>query len=97
VAANRPLPLAEGLNPAWAAAYRNRGETVVAPLLGGSKLALSEGDWNTIKDRMTAFGDLQGAKPDTAVATLSPPRLTRNAAGTLRQDITALVGPGRGR
>jgi len=91
VAANRPLPLAEGLNPAWAARIATLGETVVAPLLGGSKLALSEGDWNTIKDRMTGFVTWQAVKPDTAVATLSPARLREMLAGTLRQDITALV------
>jgi len=91
VAANRPLPLAEGLNPAWAVHIATLGERVVDPLLGGRRTELSESDWNTIKDRMAAFVTWQAAKPDTAVAALPPARLREMRAGTLRQDLTALV------
>jgi hypothetical protein len=91
VAANRPLPLTEALNPAWAARIATLSEAAVGPLLGGSRLALSESDWHTMKERMAAFVTWQAAKLDTAVATLPPARLRDMLAGTLRQDITALV------
>jgi hypothetical protein len=91
VAANRPLPLVEGLNPAWTVRVAALANAVVDPLLGGNKTALSESDWNTIKERMAAFGAWQAAKPDTAISTLSTARLREMLAGTLRQDITALV------
>jgi hypothetical protein len=91
VVANRPLPLAEGLNPAWAARIATLAEATVGPILGGNKPALSEGDWNTLKERMAPFVTWQAAKPTTAISTLSPARLREMLAGSLRQDITALV------
>jgi hypothetical protein len=91
VVANRPLPLAEGLNPAWAARIATLAEATVGPILGGNKPALSEGDWNTLKERMAPFVTWQAAKPTTAISTLSPARLREMLAGSLRQDLTALV------
>jgi hypothetical protein len=91
VAANRPLPLGEGLNPAWAARIATLAKTVAGPILGGDKPSLSEGDWNTIKERMAPFGTWQAAKPDSAISTLPPARLREMLGGTLRQDLTALV------
>jgi hypothetical protein len=91
VAANRPLPLTDGLNPAWAARIATLATAAVGPILGGNKSELSEGDWNTIQDRMAAFGTWQSAKPVTAIATLAPARLREMLTGTLRQDLTALV------
>jgi hypothetical protein len=91
VAANRPLPMSEGLNPAWTARIATLAKAAVDPILGENKTALAESDWNTLKDCMTAFSTWQAAKPDTAVATLPPARLREMLAGTLRQDITALV------
>lgn len=91
VAANRPLPLTDGLNPAWAARIATLATAAIGPILGGNKSALSEGDWNAIQERMTAFGTWQAAKPVTAIATLAPARLREMLTGTLRQDLTALV------
>jgi hypothetical protein len=62
VAANRPLPMTEGLNPAWAARIATLATAVVGPILGGNRSELSEADWNTIKERMAAFGVWQAAK-----------------------------------
>ncbi len=91
VAANRPLPLSEGLNPAWAARIAALAKAVVDPILGGNNAALSEGDWNTLKERMAPFVTWQAAKPTTAISTIAPARLREMLAGTLRQDLTALV------
>ena len=91
VAANCPLPLVEGLNPAWAARIAALAKAAVGPILGGNQTALSESDWNTIQERMAPWAAWQAAKPDTAVAALAPARLREMLAGTLRQDLTALV------
>jgi hypothetical protein len=97
VVANRPLPLSEGLNPAWAARIAALAKVVVDPILGGNKTALSEGDWNTLKERMAPFVTWQAAKPTTAISTISTTstlphaRLREMLTGTLRQDLTALV------
>jgi hypothetical protein len=91
VAANRPLPLAEGLNPAWSARIATLAEAVVGPILGEKKPTLSEGDWSTLKDRMAPFMTWQTAKPTTAIDTLAPARLRELLAGSMRQDLTALI------
>ena len=94
VAANCPLPLDAGLNPAWGARIAALAEAAIRPILGGNKLALSEGDWNILKDRMAPFVTWQIGKPTTAIATLStlpPARLREMLMGSLRQDLTALV------
>ena len=91
VAANRPLPLTDALNPAWAARIATLATAAVGPILGGNRSELSEGDWNAIQERMAAFGAWQSAKPVTAIATLTPARLREMLTGSLRQDLTALV------
>jgi hypothetical protein len=90
VAANRPLPLVEGLNPAWSGRVAALAEAVVGRLIG-EKTTLSEGDWNTLKDRMAPFVTWQAAKPTTAISTLAPTRLREMLAGSFRQDLTALI------
>ena len=90
VAANRPLPLVEGLNPAWSVRIAALAEAVVGPLLG-EKAALSESDWNTLKDRMAAFVTWQTAKPTTAISALPAARLREMLAGSVRQELTALI------
>jgi hypothetical protein len=85
------LPLAEGLNPAWGARIAALAEAVIAPILGENRTELSEGDWNALKERMAPFETWQAAKPVTAISTLPPARLHEMLAGSLRQDITALV------
>jgi hypothetical protein len=57
----------------------------------GEKTELSEGDWQTLKDRMTPFVTWQAAKPPTAISTLAPARLRDMLAGSMRQVLTALI------
>ena len=91
VAANRPLPLAEGLNPAWSPRVAALAELAIGPIFGGKQAALSESEWNTLKDRLAPFAVWQAAKPTTAVATLPPARLREFLAGTVRPELTALI------
>ncbi|HEY5284101.1 MAG TPA: hypothetical protein VIM14_15015, partial [Polyangia bacterium] len=91
VAANRPLPLVEGLNPAWAGRIAALAESAVGPILREKKSALSEGDWNLLKDRLAAFVAWQTVKPTTSIATLAPARLRELLAGSMRQELTALI------
>jgi hypothetical protein len=90
VTANRPLPLAQGLNPAWSTRIATLATAVVGPMLG-EKTELSEGDWQTLKERMTPFVTWQAAKPATEISTLAPARLRDMLAGSMRQDLTALI------
>jgi len=69
VAAGRALPLAEGVNPAYAAAVAALKQDAVAPLLG-DRPTLSEGDWKAIKERLAPYVAWQNAKQGAAVAGL---------------------------
>src|SRR5207244_7085565 len=66
IEANKPMPLKEGLNPAWAEAVARFQTDVVKPLLG-EKSALPEPDWATIIGRFAAYQDWLGTKAGAAV------------------------------
>jgi hypothetical protein len=61
------LPLAAGVNPAWAGALAVLREQVVTPLLGARE-ALTEADWNALKDKFAPYAAWLAAKPDPAAA-----------------------------
>ena len=61
------LPLAEGVNPAWAAALETLSAAVATPLLG-PRDALSESEWEGLKARFSAYAAWQSARPDPAAA-----------------------------
>lgn len=73
------LPLATGVNPAWAGALAELRERVVVPLLG-ARAALSVDDWQALKDKFAPYAAWLAAKPDPAAAgdgVLALERLTR--------------------
>jgi hypothetical protein len=59
------LPLAEGVNPAWAGVVGEFATAVVTPLLG-ARDSLSEADWKRIKAIFVPYADWLAAKPDAA-------------------------------
>ncbi|MDD5249068.1 MAG: hypothetical protein PHY45_08790 [Rhodocyclaceae bacterium] len=65
IAANAPLPLAAGVNPAWAARIAALRDAAVVPLLG-SREALSEDDWQALRDKLAPYVAWLAAKPDPA-------------------------------
>ncbi len=91
IAANRALPLGDGLNPAWVARMATLSEAVLVPILGPGKSSLTEADWATVKNRMGPYLAWQAAKPTTAVSTLPSGRLRELLAGNARKTITELV------
>ncbi|MDD5224732.1 MAG: hypothetical protein PHE84_12155 [bacterium] len=90
IGAGFPLPLADGLNPAWAAKIAALAQDAVLPLLGSRK-ELSEADWMYIKDKVAAYEAWQAAKPISPVALLPEARIRELAAGNFRQAITDLI------
>ncbi|MGH7434181.1 MAG: hypothetical protein ACRENE_00735, partial [Polyangiaceae bacterium] len=91
VEASRALPLAEGVNPAWAARLADFGKATVAPLLGGPRASLTERDWETITTKMAPYDAWQASKPAVAAAQLGHDRLVALGAGDARARLTALV------
>jgi len=89
--AGRPLPLGEGINPAWAgplAAFRQR---VAEPLLGGSQAALTEASWEGLQGRFAPFEAHLAAKPAVPVGALGLARIRELLAGDARQRLEELM------
>lgn len=63
VAADAALPLAGGINPAWASRIATLRDTVVTPLLG-ARQQISATDWQTIQAKLAAYTNWLAAKPD---------------------------------
>ncbi len=59
------LPLETGLNPAWSAAVSALRTQVVEPLLGARE-ALTEAEWQVLKDTFAGYTAWLAAKPDPA-------------------------------
>ncbi len=80
VAPGAALPLAEGVNPAWAAAMAALRTTVIQPLLG-ERSRLTEADWLTVQEKLAPYAAWRSAKPSgqppEAQAILDLERLAR--------------------
>jgi hypothetical protein len=63
VQAQAELPLADGLNPAWAARMADFRAAVVQPLLGDIS-RLSAAQWQGLKDTLAPYGAWLASKPD---------------------------------
>ncbi len=90
VAPDRPLPLAEGLNPAWAAALAKLHDTIVVPLLG-ARGELAEADWASLQKRFAPHLAWRAKKPETATAPLGLERLRALLDPALKPRIDALI------
>ena len=74
VAADKPLPLGEGVNPAWAERLAAFQTAVIKPLYDG-KSGLSEADWNGIKSRFAAYEGWLATKTGALVEPLGLKRV----------------------
>lgn len=90
VEAGRPLPLGEGINPAWAAPMATLVEAVVTPLLG-RRDSLAEAEWLALTARLAPYGDWLAAQVETPVAELGLERLQAILGGDLPQRLTSLI------
>ena len=87
----RPLSLSDGLNPAWASRVAALASAAVRLMLSPDKTTLTESDWTSIKERLAPFFAWQAAVPSPALAALTDARVRELHAGTLRQELSALV------
>ncbi len=91
VAAGRALPLATGVNPAWAAAIATLQSAVVTPVLGAGKTELTEAEWQYLNSRFAAYETWLGGKAGSAVENLGLARARELAAGQGRAVLTELL------
>ncbi|HON23780.1 MAG TPA: hypothetical protein PKV74_08395, partial [Syntrophales bacterium] len=66
VAAGRPLPLREGVNPVWADAVSAFTAAAVVPLLG-ERDSLTEAEWHRLQTTFAAYEGWLSRKPATVV------------------------------
>ena len=90
VGANNALPLAQGVNPAWAGALATLQAAAVKPLLG-EKASLTEADWAALVAKLGAFDAWTGSKAGGSVEKIGLKRV-REILGTKAKDtLTALI------
>lgn len=86
----RPLPLAGGVNPAFASAIAKLREAVVVPLLGEQD-ALSSDDWDTVKGKLSGYQTWVAAKAGAEVEKLGIARIREILAGNSSAAIADLI------
>jgi len=91
VAPARPLPLTEGVNPAWQGAVENLCASAVGPLLEYGKKTLTEGDWAALQSMLAPHNAWAAAKPATSVEKLGLARVRELLAGDAKAAIAALI------
>ena len=91
IAAGRPLPLGEALNPAWAGAMAALQRDAVTPLLGAGRTALTAAEWESTKAALVPYEAWLGARKGARVEKLGAARVTALLAGTGKADVEALI------
>lgn len=85
------LPLNGAVNPAWAERLQALLDQVVHPLLGEERVSIEEADWKAVQAKLLPYDAWRGTKPDTAVNEVSQARLEELVAGTLKEELSALI------
>lgn len=87
----RPLPLLEGVNPAWAAGLGALHAKVVAPVFGVTKTDLTADEWTALNAKFAAYETWLGGKVGSAVEKLGLARVKEILAGPGRAALAQLV------
>jgi hypothetical protein len=90
VGVGKPLPLKEGVNPAWAGMMTRFEAEVVKPFLDG-KGYITEGDWAAITSRFAAYESWVSTKVGGSVEKLGIKRVRELLGGKTKDAITALI------
>jgi len=90
IAPDRPLPLAERLNPAWRAEMDAFRDNTVKPILGETA-ELGQADWPRLLDRFAAHRAWRAGRPNNAIDVLGEARLAELAANTGKETLDTLI------
>jgi hypothetical protein len=90
IAADKPLPLGAGVNPAWRDKIEMLRLHVVSPLLG-DKQSISAAEWATLCAKFSAFEAWQNSKPATRASELGIIRLREILASKQQDEINKLI------
>ncbi len=90
VAASKPLPLKEGLNPAWASLMGRFQAEVIRPIFDGA-VSISESDWEAIGAKFSPYESWMAAKAGAAIEKLGLARVRELLADKSREIIAGLI------
>lgn len=91
IEALKPLPLKEGVNPAWAAAIGQLNAEVIAPLLGAGKTSLTADEWTALCARFAPYREWLAKKTGALVEPLGLSRVREILASDAKAAICALI------
>ena len=91
VGATTPLPLTQGINPAWANAIASLQTNAIVPLLG-ARTVLTEADWSALVGKLAAFDAWNAGKTGGAVEKIGLKRTREILATKAKDTLTALIG-----
>ena len=89
-AADKPLPLTKGVNPAWKAKLQTFVEDTVTPLLG-HKECITQDEFALIVQKLTPYQERLNSKPTTPAALLSVPFLQALTNGEKQGEVSSLI------
>ncbi len=81
IAADQPLALLSGVNPAWASRIATLHQAAVTPVFGAATTTLTEAQWTTLKAKIDVYAVHFSAKVGATVENLGLPRLRELHAG----------------
>ena len=90
VGATTPLPLTQGINPAWAGAVAALQTHAIIPLLG-ARTVLTEADWNALVGKLAAFDAWNAGKTGGVVEKIGVARAREILASKAQETLTALI------
>jgi hypothetical protein len=91
IAPSRPLPLSDGLNPAWSGKIAALVSAVLKPLQNGTPDMLLAAEWTALKQKMAPYLAWQAACPAPTLLPLGEARLRELHGSSARQDLAALI------
>lgn len=91
VEAGRPLPLLNGVNPAWADALATLHRTAITPIFGANHTTLTYSEWLDLNRRFAAYETWLGSKTGGAVEQLGVERIQAILASTGRASLAQLI------
>lgn len=87
---DRPLPLTEGINPAWAELTARLRNEVVRPVLG-ERNSITADEWSTLTAHYAPYAAWCDAKPETSIEKLGMTRIMEIRDGGFKISIDALI------
>ncbi|MCF6236435.1 MAG: hypothetical protein L3J70_08735 [Gammaproteobacteria bacterium] len=87
---NSPLPLKEGVNPAWANTVTQLNSDIIAPLFG-EKSHLSFDEWQTISGKFSAYESWEKEKKGAEVESLGIERIREILSSNAQVAINSLI------